>query len=116
MRFLLDVCVSSRSLNAFLVAQGHDVLSAVGVDPRASDERLLALALEDERILVTEDRDFGELIFVRKQPHGAIVRMVELTVDEQIRGMAELLEKRATELTGAVIVTMTRGRIRIRRQ
>ena len=31
MKFLLDVCVSSRSLDAFLVGQGHDVLSAVAV-------------------------------------------------------------------------------------
>jgi len=26
MKFLLDVCVSSRSLDSFLVGQGHDVL------------------------------------------------------------------------------------------
>jgi predicted nuclease of predicted toxin-antitoxin system len=76
----------------------------------------MALALQDERVLITEDKDFGELIFVRKLPHGPIVRVVELAVDEQIRGMAELLEHRAEELTGAVIVTITRGRIRIRRQ
>ena len=115
MRFLLDVCVSSRSLEAFLAGQGHDVLSAVAVDPRASDERLLALALQDERVLVTEDKDFGELVFVRKLPHGPIVRLVELTVDEQVNGMAELLERRGAELTGPAIVTVTRGRIRIRR-
>ena len=115
MKFLLDVCVSSRSLQAFLVGEGHDVLSAVAIDPKASDERLMALALQDERVLVTEDKDFGELIFVRRLPHGPIVRFVELTVDEQVSGMAELLERHATELTGAVIVTVTRGRIRIRR-
>ncbi|HOE12825.1 MAG TPA: DUF5615 family PIN-like protein [bacterium] len=115
MRFLLDVCVSSRSLDAFLVDQGHDVLSAVAIDPRASDERLLALALEDQRVLVTEDKDFGELVFVRRLLHGPIVRLVELTVDEQINGMAELLEHHAGELTGAVLVTLTHSRIRIRR-
>ncbi len=115
MKFLLDVCVSSRSLEAFLAGAGHDVLSAVAIDPRASDERLLALALEDERVLVTEDKDFGELVFVRKLPHGPIVRLVELTVDEQVTGMREVLELRAGELVGPVIVTVTRGRIRMRR-
>jgi predicted nuclease of predicted toxin-antitoxin system len=65
-KFLLDVCVSSRSLQAYLAGQGHDVLSALAVDPRASDERLLAIALQDDRVLLTEDRDFGELIFVRR--------------------------------------------------
>lgn len=115
MKFLLDVCVSSRSLEAFLAGQRHDVLSAVAVDPKASDERLMAFALQDDRVLVTEDRDFGELVFVRRLPHGPIVRLVELTVDEQVSGMRELLEHHEAELTGPVIVTVTRGRIRIRR-
>ena len=115
MKFLLDVCVSSRSLEAFLVGRGHDVLSAMTIDPRASDDRLLALALEDQRVLVTEDKDFGELVFVRRLLHGPIVRLVELTVDEQVNGMAELLEYHAGVLTGAVLVTLTRNRIRIRR-
>ena len=115
MKFLLDVCVSSRSLVAFLVGQGHDVLSAVAVDPRASDARLLAVALQDERVLVTEDKDFGELVFVRRLPHGPIVRLVGLTVDEQVHGIAELLQGHAAELTDPVIATITRGRIRLRR-
>jgi predicted nuclease of predicted toxin-antitoxin system len=115
MRFLLDVCVSSRSLQAFLVDQGHDVLPAFAIDPKASDERLMAMALQDERVFVTEDKDFGELIFVRRLPHDPIVRLVELTVEEQIKGMAELLEGFASEMTGQVIITITRGRIRMRR-
>jgi hypothetical protein len=36
MRFLLDVCASSRSLGVFLAGQGHDVLSAVSVDPNGT--------------------------------------------------------------------------------
>jgi predicted nuclease of predicted toxin-antitoxin system len=115
MKFLLDVCVSSRSLQAFLSGQGHDVMSALAIDPKASDERLMAFALQDDRVLVTEDRDFGELVFVRRLPHGPIVRLVELTVDDQVSGMAELLESRSVELTGPVMVTLTRGRFRIRR-
>ncbi|NMC20500.1 MAG: DUF5615 family PIN-like protein [Thermogutta sp.] len=98
MKFLLDVCVSSRSLEAFLSGQGHDVLSAVAIDPRAGDERLMAVALQEGRALVTADKDFGEIVFVRRLPHGPIVRLVELTVDEQVSGMRELLERRAAEL------------------
>lgn len=115
MKFLLDVCVSSRSLQAFLVGLEHDTLSALAMDPRASDEQLLAFALQDDRVLVTEDKDFGELIFLRRLPHGPIVRLVDLTVDEQVRGMDELLERHCAELTKGVVVTVTRGRIRIRR-
>jgi hypothetical protein len=45
----------------------YDVMSAMAIDPKASDDRLLLFALEDERVLLTEDRDFGELAFVRKK-------------------------------------------------
>jgi len=44
-----------------------------------------------------------------------IVGLGELTVDERVGGMAELLEHHAAVLSGPVIVTLTRGRIRIRR-
>ena len=44
MKFLFDVCASSRALRMLLTDLGHDVLSASEVDPRASDDVLLALA------------------------------------------------------------------------
>jgi predicted nuclease of predicted toxin-antitoxin system len=67
-------------------------------------------------VLVTEDKDFGELLFVHRQPHGPLVRVVELTVDEQVQAIGELLDQYADELTGPVVVTISRGRIRIRRR
>jgi predicted nuclease of predicted toxin-antitoxin system len=111
-KFLLDVCVSSRSLTAFLVGQGHDVVSALAIDPSASDEHLL----QEDRVLLTEDKDFGELVFVQARPHGPLLRVVELSVDEQVGAVGELLEQHLHELTGPVIVTVTRGRVRIRRR
>jgi len=116
MKFLLDVCVSSRSLTAFLFDAGHDVLSALAIDPRAADERLLEYAFLDDRILVTEDKDFGELIFVQQRSHGPVIRLVELSIDEQISAIRELIVQHTHELTGKVLITITRGRVRIRRQ
>jgi predicted nuclease of predicted toxin-antitoxin system len=62
MKFLLDVCASSRALRTLLTDLGHDVLSALDRDPRASDEALLGLAMQEARVLITEDKDFGELV------------------------------------------------------
>ena len=75
----------------------------------------MELALREDRVLITEDKDFGELVFVRHLPHGPIVRVVELTVVEQVRALEELLDQYAAELIGPVMVTVTRGRMRIRR-
>lgn len=72
MRFLLDVCVASRSLHTMLTNLGHDVLSAWETDPRATDEELLALANQERRVLITEDKDFGELVFLRRLSHPCI--------------------------------------------
>jgi predicted nuclease of predicted toxin-antitoxin system len=116
MKILLDVCVSSRALSAYLAAQGHDVSSVMSVDPSATDEQVLSLALNDDRVLITADNDFGELIFALGRPHGPIIRTVELTVDEQIQAISELLRDHTDDLSGPVIVTITPGRIRIRRQ
>jgi len=101
-KFLLDVCASSQSLRTLLADLGHDVRLAVDVDPRASDETLLDLAFQEKRVLVTEDKDFGELVFVRRLPHPSIVRFVEMRVEDQVAAMRELLTNGASLLINKI--------------
>lgn len=63
MRFLLDESVEYR-LAAYLSDHGHDV-TAIAHDYPASidDEVVLAIAEREQRILLTNDRDFGNLVF-----------------------------------------------------
>ncbi len=114
MKFLLDVCASSRLLRALLTDLGHDVLSALDRDPRATDETLLALAIQEHRVLVTEDKDFGELVFVRRLPHPCIIRFVDMRIDEKVAAMRELLEHHADAMRAGAMVVVTRRRIRVR--
>jgi predicted nuclease of predicted toxin-antitoxin system len=114
MKFLLDVCASSRALRTLLTELGHDVLSALEHDPRASDEVLLALAIREERVLVTEDKDFGELVFVRRLPHPCIIRFVDMRVEEKVVAMRELLEHHVDAIRAGALIVVTRGRVRIR--
>ena len=116
MRFLLDVCAASRRVQNALIAQGHDVLSALEKNPRATDEELLALAMEERRILVTEDKDFGELVFVRRLPHPCIIRFVEMTVTEKVTAMKELIEQHADAMSEGALIVVTQRRIRIRQK
>jgi hypothetical protein len=44
-------------------------------------------------VLVTEDKDFGELVFVRRLPHPCIIRFVYMRVEEKVVAMRELLER-----------------------
>ena len=72
MRFLLDENIDLR-LRPFLASLGHDV-TAVATDYQASlsDDAVLALAYAERRTLITNDRDFGDLIVRERQPHAGI--------------------------------------------
>lgn len=114
MKFLLDVCASSRSLRAILVEGGHDVVLVSDIDPSAPDETALDLALREGRVLVTEDKDFGELVFVRHAPHPCIIRFVEMGVADQVSATRELIEKYRSAIEQRAIIVMTKDRIRVR--
>ncbi|MDH5740854.1 MAG: DUF5615 family PIN-like protein [Nitrospira sp.] len=114
MKFLLDVCCSSHSLRRVLVECGHDVRLVSETDPRASDETVLAMAHEEGCIVITEDKDFGELIAVQRRPHSGIIRFLELSVSEQVTAMQEVLSHYRSELESGAVMVVTRGRIRVR--
>lgn len=114
MKFLLDVCCSSHSLRRILVELGHDVRLVSEIDPRASDETVLAMAYEGGCIVITEDKDFGELIAVQRRPHSGIIRFLELSVAEQVEAMQEVLAQYRGELEAGAVMVITKGRIRVR--
>ena len=60
MKLLVDECCDPR-LVAALRQAGHDVRYVLEIDPGASDKQVVALSIEQDRILITEDKDFGEL-------------------------------------------------------
>lgn len=62
MRFFADECVDMRIMRA-LRSAGHEVLQPDFSHRRAADDRVLETALKNKAVLLTEDRDFGALIF-----------------------------------------------------
>src|SRR5690349_2831279 len=64
MRFLADENVSTVSVD-LLRRANFDVESVAVLAPGSSDVQVLALARSTDRVLVTQDRDFGELIYYR---------------------------------------------------
>ena len=72
MKLLLDSCVWGGALTR-LRAAGHDVVWSGEWPADPGDEEILARALAEGRVLVTLDKDFRELAFVRELPHTGIV-------------------------------------------
>ena len=62
MRWLADECVAAP-LVAHLRRADHDVSSRAERFAGAADEEAIAIAQGDDRLLLTEDKDFGELLF-----------------------------------------------------
>lgn len=114
MKFLLDVCADSVPLREALEKLGHDVFSAREHCPQASDESLLALALEEERVLITEDKDFGELVFLRRLPHPGIVRLCGMTPMERAEVMRTLIDLHGVAMRRGAIIVVTGNRVRLR--
>jgi len=75
---------------------------------------LLALAREEHRVLITEDKDFGELVFLRGLPHPGIVRLVEMTPMKRADAMRNLIERHADAMRNGAIIVVTENRVRIR--
>ena len=72
MRFLLDQDVYAVTTR-FLVGIGHEIVPVAKIGlSQADDETLLHTAQEQGRILVTRDRDFGSLVFVKSLGAGVI--------------------------------------------
>ncbi len=72
MRILADENIDAALID-WLRGQDHDVLAVRDTMRGASDERVLSLALEDARILLTSDKDFGDLVFRRGLPTEGVV-------------------------------------------
>jgi predicted nuclease of predicted toxin-antitoxin system len=69
MRWLVDECVSAGIVRA-LRDDEHDVIYVAEDAPAAEDIDLLEYALHEQRLLLTEDKDFGELVFGAAAKHS----------------------------------------------
>src|SRR5438270_13749596 len=72
MNFLADESCAGPVLRALREA-GHDLFAIGEVARGATDEQVLERALNEKRVLMTEDRDFGELVYARGQSSAGVI-------------------------------------------
>lgn len=72
MRLLLDENIP-RSLFEHLIAQGHDVVAVAERMSGAVDQEVLQLATQEERVLVTVDQDFANILRFPQFTHAGIL-------------------------------------------
>lgn len=82
MKLLLDACVWGGARGE-LIAAGHDVDWAGDWPQDPGDEKIMDRAAQEGRVLVTLDKNFGELAIVRGKVHCGIVRLVNISARQQ---------------------------------
>lgn len=97
-----------------LQALGHEV-DWVGEWPEdPGDEEILARAVAENRVIITLDKDFGELAIRDEKPHRGIVRLTAERSSLQPLMVAGAIRKYESELLQGAFVTIERHRVRVR--
>jgi predicted nuclease of predicted toxin-antitoxin system len=113
MKLLLDACVWPGAV-AELTATGHDVVWAGEWQSNPGDDEILARALSEARIVVTLDKDFGELAVAFGRAHSGIIRIVNFAISNHASVCRKVIELHGNELLRGAIVTAEPGRFRVR--
>lgn len=116
MRFLVDECAGPK-VAEWLREQGHEVFSVFKEAKGASDDEVLAKAFSESWILVTNDKDFGEMIFrERREHHGVIfLRLNDERSDSKIEILRHLLTRYSEKLADR-FVTVTETKVRFAKE
>ncbi len=115
MKLLVDVGVG-KTVEQWLQKQGHDVLAVRDLDPRLPDSAILNQAVLEQRLVITMDKDFGELVYRSGQPHAGVLllRLEEADSQQKVSIVKKIFTRHALQLLDCFSVYQ-RGRLRIRR-
>ena len=116
LRFLADESCD-YSVVRILRTDGHDVLAVSDKLTRSVDRELIDQAQQEQRILLTEDKDFGWLVFVSAAESAGVIliRFPGNARAELAQTISKLINEEAGRLYGSFVVVQP-GYIRIRRQ
>ena len=114
MKFIVDES-AGRAVSDYLREIGYDVIAVREVMPQADDQIILNRAARERRVLITNDKDFGELVFRNGHVHHGVLllRLQDESPANRVRIVKAVLEQYAEPLKKYFIVA-TERRVRIR--
>lgn len=114
MKILLDTCVWG-GVKAQLISANYDVIWTGDWLEDLGDEFILSFAYNQGRILITLDKDFGQLAILQRIPHCGIIRLVNVSARQQGNICIQVIQNYGYELISGSIITAELNRIRIRK-
>lgn len=112
MRFLADESCDFTVIRALHQA-GHEVVAVAEVSPREEDDAVRERALAADCILITEDKDFGQLVYAAMRPTGGVIliRFPARARRNLAATVVKVVQKQGEKLLGRFIVLQP-GRMR----
>ena len=116
MRIVADENLAYRMIKA-LRAEGFEVLSIKEDAPSIPDNNVLSVAVKEDALLITEDKDFGDLVMLHKLPHKGILllRFAGMETHEKVARTLDVIQLYGDELTNSFTVVDAK-RVRIRKK
>jgi predicted nuclease of predicted toxin-antitoxin system len=114
MKFLLDQSADFR-LIPYLRERNHNVIAISREYPHGlPDDDVLAIARDEQRILIVADGDFGELIFHQRLTHEGVIffRLPGASLQTKIDHLNTVLTEYIKHLERGEFLVVTPGRIR----
>lgn len=104
-KFLVDAGVS-QLVERYLRECGCDILAVRDINPQMPDEDIIALAYKEKRIIITMDKDFGELVYHSLLPHAGVLllRLDDANGADKVRIIAKILKEYSHQLSGSFAV------------
>jgi|SRR6185369_14508681 predicted nuclease of predicted toxin-antitoxin system len=112
MRFLVDECTGPK-VAAWLRGEGHEVFSVFDEARGVEDDQVIQKAYDENWILITNDKDFGEKVYRERHAHRGIIlmRLEDERSANKIQVLRRLLESYADRFEDQfVVVTETQVR------
>ena len=99
---------------AFLAGEGHDVVTCGLDSPHAlTDRQILAIAHREQRALLTNDKDFGDLVFRDRLPHAGVVlfRLGYVPIEVRIALLRQALTDHADRMDQFIVISPHGARV-----
>ncbi len=109
MRFLVDEC-TGPAVARWLRDLHYDVFSVYDENRGLDDESILQRANRDNYILITNDKDFGELIFRMGRPHKGVIllRLDDERAENKVAVLQRVFKSYSNKLANNFIVVTER--------
>jgi len=111
---LVDVGVGKK-VEKWLLENGYDVKSVRDINPKAKDSEILNLAVLESRMVITMDKDFGELVYNSGKLHSGvlILRLEDANGDQKVETVKRILSEYKDKIKNKFCVFQG-GRLRIK--